>query len=117
MIIVILLVNLCIGLLNNTIAMINKKKEKVWKYARTKVWLRFINDRHLPPPLNLLSMLSSIFKSLLRSGLKVEEKSGVLHFIFFYSIRLIRCQKVQKETMEMRNLGSEDQETEALEVE
>ena len=47
--------NICIGLLNNTIAQVNADKEKVWKYNRTKVWLRFISDPSMPPPYNLIS--------------------------------------------------------------
>ena len=36
-IVIIVLMNICIGLLNNTIAKVTEQKEKLWKFARTKV--------------------------------------------------------------------------------
>ena len=56
-IVIIVLINICIGLLNNTIARITEQKEKVWKFSRTRVWLRFIADTSMPPPFNLFSYL------------------------------------------------------------
>jgi len=97
-IITIVLVNLCIGLLNNTISIINKEKEKVWKSARTKVWLRFILDRGLPPPLNFLSLLASLFKRI---------------------IRLLTCKKEEERdsAIEMQNINQQDDEPQPCEVE
>ena len=56
-IVIIVLINICIGLLNNTIAHITQQKGNVWLYSRTKVWLRFVIDPSMPPPFNLLSYL------------------------------------------------------------
>ena len=56
-IVIIVLINICIGLLNNTIANITQQKGNVWLYSRTKVWLRFVIDPSMPPPFNLLSYL------------------------------------------------------------
>ena len=57
MIVIIVLINICIGLLNNTMANITKQKVNVWLYSRTKVWLRFVIDPSMPPPFNLVSYL------------------------------------------------------------
>ena len=56
-IVIIVLINISIGLLNNTIAQITQQKGNVWLYSRTKVWLRFVIDPSMPPPFNLLSYL------------------------------------------------------------
>ena len=56
-IVIIVLINICIGLLNNTMANITKQKVNVWLYSRTKVWLRFVIDPSMPPPFNLVSYL------------------------------------------------------------
>ena len=57
MIVIIVLFNICIGLLNNTINNITEQKAKYWKLARTQVWLRFITDSSMPPPFNVISYL------------------------------------------------------------
>lgn len=77
--IVILLTNICIALLNNTMNRIHKEKENVWKYTRTKVWMRLINERHIPPPFNIISLLTSaVGKYFKRQGGKNPNGSKCL---------------------------------------
>ena len=52
-----ILINLLVALMNNTMAQINKDKESQWKFYRTEIWLRFINDPSLCAPFNLLEPL------------------------------------------------------------
>ena len=63
-IVIIVLINICIGLLNNTIANITQQKGNVWLYSRTKVWLRFVIDPSMPPPFNLVPYLMRFLKTV-----------------------------------------------------
>eukprot|EP00092_Neocalanus_flemingeri_P006843 GFUD01007388.1.p1 GENE.GFUD01007388.1~~GFUD01007388.1.p1 ORF type:complete len:851 (-),score=173.68 GFUD01007388.1:141-2651(-) len=59
-----ILINLLVALMNNTMALINKDKEKQWKFYRTEIWLRFLNDKGLCPPFNILDALINSFKCI-----------------------------------------------------
>ena len=53
---VVVLLNICVALMNNTMMMIESNKENIWKFYRTDAWLLFIDDVNLPIPFNLWSI-------------------------------------------------------------
>ena len=54
---VVVLLNICVALMNNTMMKIESNKENIWKFCRTDAWLIFIDDVNLPVPFNLWSSL------------------------------------------------------------
>ena len=54
---VVVLLNICVALMNNTMMKIESNKENIWKFCRTNAWLIFIDDVNLPVPFNLWSSL------------------------------------------------------------
>ena len=92
----IILTNICIALLNNTMARIQNEKQKVWKYARTKFWMRLINEKSLPPPFNLISLLISPINK-------------------FVGLGKVRISPGYPESVELNNSGGAPQETDQLE--
>ena len=54
---VVVLLNVCVALMNNTMMKIESNKENMWKFYRTDAWLIFIDDVSLPIPFNIWSLL------------------------------------------------------------
>ena len=65
-IIIIVFLNLLIAIMNATVQKIQDKKELYWKFARSSIWIRFFDDnKALPPPYNLLSILRLLVKFII----------------------------------------------------
>lgn len=51
---VIVLLNLLIAMMSNSYAMIDEHSDTEWKFARTKLWLKYFEEGStLPPPFNI----------------------------------------------------------------
>ncbi|KAK1130897.1 hypothetical protein K0M31_017201 [Melipona bicolor] len=60
---VIVLLNLLIAMMSNSYAVIEERADKEWKFARTKLWLRYFEDGGtLPPPFNILPPPKLLFR-------------------------------------------------------
>ena len=67
-IIIIVFLNLLIAIMNATVQKIQDKKDLYWKFARSSIWIRFFDDnKALPPPYNLLSLLRLFVKFIINS--------------------------------------------------
>ena len=66
-IIIIVFLNLLIAVMNATVQKIQDKKELYWKFARSSIWIRFFDDnKALPPPFNLISLLRLFIKFIIK---------------------------------------------------
>ena len=52
-----ILLNLCVALMNRTIGRLKEDKEAVWKLYRADAWMLFLNQKELPVPFNLWSLI------------------------------------------------------------
>ena len=59
---IVVLLNLCVALMNRTIGKLNKEKDSVWKMNRADAWMMFFNQKDLPIPFNLLSLIFNLLK-------------------------------------------------------
>ena len=59
---IVVLLNLCVALMNRTIGKLNNEKDSVWKMNRTDAWMMFFNQKDLPIPFNLLSIVFNSIK-------------------------------------------------------
>ena len=67
-IIIIVFLNLLIAVMNATVQKIQDKKELYWKFARSSIWIRFFDDnKALPPPFNLVSVLRLLVKFIINN--------------------------------------------------
>jgi transient-receptor-potential-like protein len=78
---VIVLLNLLIAMMSNSYAMIVEQADTEWKFARTKLWMSFIEESAtLPPPFNIFPSVKQLMKlcgkktkkNLLRESFKVS---------------------------------------------
>ena len=56
-----ILLNLCVALMNRTIGRLKEDKEAVWKLYRADAWMLFLNQKELPVPFNLWSLIYDAF--------------------------------------------------------
>ena len=59
---IVVLLNLCVALMNRTIGKLCKEKDSVWKMNRADAWMMFFNQKDLPIPFNLLSLVLNRIK-------------------------------------------------------
>jgi len=63
---IIVLLNLLIAMMSNSYSFIVEHADKEWKFARTKLWMSYFEERGtLPPPFNILpsaKLITNIFK-------------------------------------------------------
>lgn len=60
---VIVLLNLLIAMMSNSYAMIDEHSDTEWKFARTKLWLKYFEEGStLPPPFNIIPRPKMLFK-------------------------------------------------------
>lgn len=60
---VIVLLNLLIAMMSNSYAMIDEHSDTEWKFARTKLWLKYFEEGStLPPPFNIFPTPKMLFK-------------------------------------------------------
>nr|XP_022912725.1 transient-receptor-potential-like protein [Onthophagus taurus] len=60
---VIVLLNLLIAMMSNSYATIDDHSDTEWKFARTKLWMKYFEDTPtLPPPFNIIPSPKIIFK-------------------------------------------------------
>lgn len=82
---VIVLLNLLIAMMSNSYAMIDEHSDTEWKFARTKLWLKYFEEGStLPPPFNIfprpkmfLKLCGIRKKDKLR---RMSTKVGILQF-------------------------------------
>ena len=70
---VVVLLNVCVALMNNTMMKIESNKENMWKFYRTDAWLIFIDDVSLPIPFNFWSLLINWLYRM--AGFEKEQKN------------------------------------------
>ena len=73
----IVLLNLLIASINNSILMTNQQGMRKFKYHRTLLWMRYIDmDSHLPVPLNIIELLlQSLSQAKCKSQAEAETQS------------------------------------------
>lgn len=60
---VIVLLNLLIAMMSNSYAMIDEHSDTEWKFARTKLWLKYFEEGStLPPPFNIIPRPKMLLK-------------------------------------------------------
>ncbi|GJQ82376.1 TRPL [Trypoxylus dichotomus] len=69
---IIVLLNLLIAMMSNTYAIIDDHSDTEWKFARTKLWMRYFEEAAtLPPPFNIIPTPKTFLKIF---GLREKDK-------------------------------------------
>ncbi|KAK9680688.1 Transient receptor ion channel II [Popillia japonica] len=69
---IIVLLNLLIAMMSNTYAIIDDHSDTEWKFARTKLWMRYFEEAAtLPPPFNIIPTPKMFLKTF---GLREKDK-------------------------------------------
>lgn len=62
---VVVLLNLLIAMMSNSYQTISEQRDTEWKFARSKLWIHYFDDKgSIPPPFNLIPPIGRCFNSV-----------------------------------------------------
>lgn len=110
---VIVLLNLLIAMMSNSYAMIDQHSDTEWKFARTKLWMKYFEEGStLPPPFNVFPTPKMLLKLC---GLRKKDKlrkmsTKVIHMEIKpdITIRLFLAKKPKRKRKRLSLFGSNE---------